>query len=53
MKVMYQTPEIKLVEFEIDGKLMNDGYSDGDVIGNPWNGVYDDISADDTDIDNL
>lgn len=32
MKALYETPEVKLISFELEGKIMNDG----DIFVDPW-----------------
>lgn len=40
----YETPEIKSIYFDIDGKIM-DGYNEGDVMDNPWGDILGDQSS--------
>lgn len=32
MKAMYETPEVKMIGFDLEGKIM----ADGDIFEDPW-----------------
>ncbi|MCR5836584.1 MAG: hypothetical protein K6G88_08755 [Lachnospiraceae bacterium] len=49
MKKMYQSPSIKLVEFDMKGKIMTDA-GDGDIIDNSTLHDWTETSADDGDM---
>lgn len=39
MKVAYQTPEVKVIQFDVEGKIMTDPIGNelgGDIFEHPW-----------------
>lgn len=48
MRVMYQAPDVKVIKFDVEGRIMAsvDGeFGEGDILENPW---QDEASAPDT-----
>lgn len=48
MKAMYQAPDVKVIRFDAEGKIMSGldrDFGEGDILENPW---QDEASAPDT-----
>ena len=45
MKSVYTTPDAKIIKFDLEKNIM-DGYEPGNVVGNPWDDMFNETSGD-------